>query len=46
MVGKNGPVFPMIGKNFPEFSNDWKKLFQWLENFRDAAGRRPGARHS
>ena len=24
--------FPMIGKNFPLFSNDWKKFFQWLEN--------------
>ena len=34
------PGFPMIGKkfsngwkNWPEFSNDWKKCFQWLENF-------------
>ncbi len=23
----------MIGKNFHGFSNDWKKSFQWLENF-------------
>jgi len=30
----------MIGKNFsnglkkrPKFSNDWKRFFQWLENF-------------
>ena len=22
----------MIGKNFREFSNDWKIFFQWLEN--------------
>jgi hypothetical protein len=25
--------FPMIGKNFADFSNDWKIFFQWLENF-------------
>ena len=25
--------FPMIGKNFRGFSNDWKKSVQWLENF-------------
>ncbi|MBR4189567.1 MAG: hypothetical protein IKQ55_06345 [Kiritimatiellae bacterium] len=25
-------VFPMIGKNFADFSNDWKKIFQSLEN--------------
>jgi hypothetical protein len=31
MVGKIGPDFPMIGKNFRQFSNDWKKFFQWLE---------------
>ena len=24
--------FPMIGKIFRDFSNDWKKFFQWLEN--------------
>ena len=24
--------FPMIGKNFRDFSNDWKKIFQWLES--------------
>jgi hypothetical protein len=23
--------FPMIGKKFPDFSSDWKKVFQWLE---------------
>ena len=28
----------MIGKNFCGFSNDWKKCFQWLENFRVADG--------
>ena len=33
MVGKFRPVFPMIGKIFRHFSNDWKKCFQWLENF-------------
>ena len=22
----------MIGKNFRDFSNDWKIFFQWLEN--------------
>jgi hypothetical protein len=33
MVGKNARIFPMIGKIFREFSNDWKKSFQWLENF-------------
>ena len=45
MVGKkfsNGwkipPVFPTIGKNFRQFSNDWKKCFQWLENFFPACG--------
>jgi hypothetical protein len=26
MVGKFGAFFPMIGKNFRAFSNDWKKL--------------------
>jgi hypothetical protein len=26
MVGKNGPIFPMIGKIFRPFSNDWKKI--------------------
>jgi hypothetical protein len=26
MVGKTGPIFPMIGKNFRPFSNDWKKF--------------------
>ena len=26
MVGKTGPDFPMIGKNFRRFSNDWKKI--------------------
>jgi hypothetical protein len=31
MVGKIGSVFPMIGKIFREFSNDWKKCFQWVE---------------
>ena len=25
--------FPMIGKIFRQFSNDWKKCFQWLEKF-------------
>jgi hypothetical protein len=32
MVGKIRPFFPMIGKIFRRFSNDWKKSFQWLEN--------------
>ncbi|MBR4189302.1 MAG: hypothetical protein IKQ55_05000 [Kiritimatiellae bacterium] len=42
MVGKFAPFFqplekfflgfPMIGKIFRNFSNDWKKVFQWLEN--------------
>ncbi len=27
-----GAVFPMIGKFFRGFSNDWKKCFQWVEN--------------
>jgi hypothetical protein len=26
MVGKNWPIFPMIGKIFRPFSNDWKKF--------------------
>ncbi|MBR4251653.1 MAG: hypothetical protein IKQ15_05095 [Kiritimatiellae bacterium] len=26
MVGKNGPDFPMVGKNFRAFSNDWKSF--------------------
>jgi hypothetical protein len=26
MVGKNGANFPMIGKIFRAFSNDWKKF--------------------
>jgi hypothetical protein len=26
MVGKNGAVFPMIGKIFRVFSNDWKQF--------------------
>ena len=26
MVGKFGAIFPMIGKNFRRFSNDWKKI--------------------
>ncbi len=26
MVGKTGPIFPMIGKIFRPFSNDWKKF--------------------
>jgi hypothetical protein len=26
MVGKNGADFPMIGKIFRAFSNDWKKI--------------------
>ena len=39
----------MIGKNFPEFSNDWKKSFQWLEKVRRGGGqifqpKRPRAR--
>jgi hypothetical protein len=33
MVGKFRPIFPMIGKIFRPFSNDWKKYFQPLENF-------------
>jgi hypothetical protein len=41
MVGKIGPVFPMIGKNFREFSNEWKKCFQWLENRHRAELRLP-----
>jgi hypothetical protein len=36
---KNRVSFPMIGKNFRKFSNDWKKCFQWLENFGGAGGR-------
>ncbi|MBR4251713.1 MAG: hypothetical protein IKQ15_05400 [Kiritimatiellae bacterium] len=50
MVGKlfsNGwkkrENFPMIGKNFGEFSNDWKKSFQWLEKIWTAAGHRSGS---
>ncbi len=42
MVGKIAPFFPMIGKNVHGFSNDWKKSFQWLENF-SLAGE-PGVR--
>jgi hypothetical protein len=26
MVGKIAPSFPMIGQNFRQFSNDWKKF--------------------
>jgi hypothetical protein len=33
MAGKFRPVFPIVGKNFRHFSNDWKKCFQWLETF-------------
>jgi len=25
--------FPVNGKIFPVFSSEWKKSFQWLENF-------------
>ena len=35
--GKAG--FPMIGKIFRRFSNDWKKCFQWLENSAGGRGR-------
>ena len=31
MVGKFGPIFPMIGKIFRRFSNDWKKFSGWRE---------------
>jgi hypothetical protein len=41
---KNPPVFPMIGKIFLRFSNDWKKVFQWLENSSSALPRRHGLR--
>ncbi|MBR4189434.1 MAG: hypothetical protein IKQ55_05670 [Kiritimatiellae bacterium] len=33
MVGKFIQIFPMIGKIIRPFSNDWKKVFQPLENF-------------
>jgi hypothetical protein len=36
MLGKNGAIFPMIGKIFRQFSNDWKKIF--------AGGKREGFR--
>ena len=35
---KTGPDFPVNGKNFREFSSEWKKCFQWLENFRGGGG--------
>ncbi len=38
---KNGPFFPTIGKMFRQFSNDWKKCFQSLENFSPPRQRRP-----
>jgi hypothetical protein len=41
MAGKTGPVFPVNGKNFREFSSEWKKCFQWLENFRRRLGAVP-----
>jgi hypothetical protein len=34
MVGKNASIFPMIGKIFHAFSNDWKK-FSREENRKD-----------
>jgi hypothetical protein len=37
-------VFPMIGKILRKFSNDWKKVFQWLENLISALPRRHGLR--
>jgi hypothetical protein len=43
---EDGPVsgFPMIGKIFRHFSNDWKKCFQSLENSPGARFRRGGKR--
>ena len=39
MVGKNGPIFPMIGKIFRAFSNDWKKFSERFWETKGTTGR-------
>jgi hypothetical protein len=40
MVGKFRPIFPMIGKIFRAFSNDWKKFSAQGESKGSARGKR------
>ena len=40
MVGKFGAIFPMIGKIFRAFSNDWKKFSAQGESKGSARGKR------
>ena len=44
MVGKNGENFPMIGKIFRAFSNDWKTFSEgnWTTLLREERGRETG----